>query len=46
MMEKENNIPKDILPEPVQDHEMGQDFQYTNYLPFPHWNRRPQQIDE
>ena len=25
MVEKENNIPKHILPEPVQDHEMRQD---------------------
>jgi len=29
----------------VHDHEMRQDFQYTNYLPFPHRNRRPQEID-
>jgi len=46
MVENENNIPKDILPEPVQDHEMRQDFQYTNYLPFPCRNRRPQQVDD
>jgi len=46
MLQNENNIPKDILPEPVQDHEMRHDFQDTNYLPFPHWNRRPQQVDE
>jgi hypothetical protein len=46
MVEKENNIPKHILPEPVQDHEMRQDFQDTNYLPFSRRNRRPQQIDE
>ena len=46
MIEKENNIPKDILPEPNQEHEMRQDFQDTNYLSFPCQNRRPQQIDE
>jgi len=46
MVEKKNYIPKDILLEPVQDHEMRQDFQDTNYLPFPRRNRRPQQIDE
>ena len=46
MVEKENNIPEDILPEPAQDHKMRQDFQDTNYLPFPYRNRRPQQIDE
>ena len=46
MVENENNIPEDILLEPVQDHEMRQDFQDTNYLPFARQNRRPQQIDE
>jgi len=46
IVEKENNIPKDILPELNQDHEMRQDFQGTNYVPFPRRNRRPQQIDE
>jgi len=25
---------------------MRQYFHDTNYLPFPHWNRRPQQVDE
>ena len=26
MVENENNIPEDIIPKPVQDHEMRQDF--------------------
>jgi len=46
MVEKENNIPEDILLEPNQDHEMRKNFQDTNYLPFPHRNRRSRQIDE
>jgi len=46
MVENKNNIPEDMLPEPVQDHKMRQDFQDTNYLPFPHQNRRPQQVNE
>ena len=46
MVEKENNIPEDIQPEPVQDHEIRQDFQDTNYLLFSCLNRRSQQTDE
>ena len=46
MVENENNIPEDIIPEPVQDHKMRQDFQDNNYLPFPCRNRRQQQVDE
>ena len=46
MVHNENNILKDTLPQPVQDHEMRQDFQDTNYLPFRRQNRRPQQVDE
>jgi len=46
MVENEINIPKDILPEPVQDHEMRQDFQGTNYLLFPRRNRITQQVDD
>ena len=44
MVENKNNIPEDILPEPVQEHEMRQDFQDTTDLPFPRRNRRPQQV--
>ena len=46
VVEQENNIPKQVLPEPVQDQEMRPDFQDTNYLQFPHRNRRSQQSDE
>jgi len=46
MVENNNNIPEDIIPELVQDHKMRQDFQDTNYLLFPRQNRRPPQVDE
>jgi hypothetical protein len=46
VVEEENNISGQVLLDPLQDQERRQDVQDTNYLPFPHRNRRSQQSDE